>query len=81
MSDGLGRRHLRSDPSNEDNDMSKTKTETLLLQVPVRVKYDTAKAKKDVLADLKRELFSELSSAGTDGWATAKTMRPKWVKA
>lgn len=61
--------------------MSKQTTETMMLLVPVRVTYSTAKAKREILADLKRELFSEWSSFGKNGHATAKTLRPKWAKA
>lgn len=60
--------------------MSKRTTETVMLLVPVRVTYSTTKAKRAILAELKRELFSEWSSCGEHGHATAKTLRPKWAK-
>lgn len=57
------------------------KTKILMLKVPVRVRYTTDKAKRDVLTDLKRELYLEFSSDSADGSATAKTLRPEWIKA
>jgi len=60
--------------------MRNTKTEKLMLQIPVRVTYDTARARREALADLKRDIGYQCATCGEDGSATVKTLRPKFVK-
>lgn len=55
--------------------MSDKKTTKIFLRVPVKIVYDNEKARRNVLAEVKRSLYVEYSTAGIDGWAVAETGR------
>lgn len=59
--------------------MRRIKKKIIRLTMNLTVVYDSEKAMRSVVSDIKRHLFMEFSTAG-DGWATARTGRVTELK-